>query len=222
MNVGREAILGAIRVALGRSVSEAPWDPAPTAHRPRGTLASRERLTRLEDRLREYRATVERCHASELPSTILRKLTSRNVGSLLVPQGLRKEWISGAVGEAVEIRVDSSSARLGKRAMASTDGVLTGCTLAIAETGTLILAGGPTEGRRALSLLPDYHLCVVFERQVMETVPEAFRRLRDRVEGAIPPLTLISGPSATSDIELVRVEGVHGPRTLDVILVAEE
>jgi L-lactate dehydrogenase complex protein LldG len=99
------------------------------------------------------------------------------------------------------------------------DGVLTGCTVAIAETGTLVLAAGPTEGRRALTLVPDLHICVVYTGQIVETVPEAFALLRGLERR---PLTFVSGPSATSDIELKRVEGVHGPRTLVVLIVDEE
>jgi len=100
-----------------------------------------------------------------------------------------------------------------------TDGVVTGCTLAIAETGTLVLSGGPSEGRRALTLVPDLHLCVVRSGQIVETVPQAFDALK---EFAVRPLTFVSGPSATSDIELERVEGVHGPRNLVVVIVEEE
>ncbi len=98
------------------------------------------------------------------------------------------------------------------------DGVITGCTVAIAETGTLILSGGAMEGRRALTLVPDVHICVVRTDQIVETVPEAFAALRGRERR---PLTLVSGPSATSDIELERVEGVHGPRTLIVVILRE-
>ncbi|MCJ7629821.1 MAG: LUD domain-containing protein, partial [Longimicrobiales bacterium] len=105
--------------------------------------------------------------------------------------------------------------------LSSAHGVLTGCALAIAETGTLVLDGGPTQGRRVLTLLPDYHLCVVFQHQVVELVPEAMAVMKGAEMGTRPPITLISGPSATSDIELIRVEGVHGPRTLDVILVED-
>src|SRR5439155_17716058 len=99
------------------------------------------------------------------------------------------------------------------------DGVLTGCTVAIAETGTLVLPGGPTEGRRALTLVPDLHICVVGADQIVETVPQAFAALRGLERR---PLTFVSGPSATSDIELKRVEGVHGPRTLVVLIVEEK
>jgi L-lactate dehydrogenase complex protein LldG len=99
------------------------------------------------------------------------------------------------------------------------DGALTGCALAIAETGTVVLDGGPGQGRRALTLVPDLHLCVVEEERVVDIVPEAVRKLEDAV-GEGRPLTFVSGPSATSDIELSRVEGVHGPRTLVVILVS--
>ena len=94
------------------------------------------------------------------------------------------------------------------------DGVITSCAVAIAETGTLILDGSPGQGRRVITLIPDYHLCVVFADQIVADVPDALARLE-----ATRPLTMISGPSATSDIELNRVEGVHGPRTLEVIIV---
>jgi L-lactate dehydrogenase complex protein LldG len=100
------------------------------------------------------------------------------------------------------------------------DGVLTGCTTAIAETGTIVLSGDPTEGRRALTLVPDLHVCVVFESQIVGSVPEAIASLDGRVETRRRPITFISGPSATSDIELSRVEGVHGPRVLVVLVVS--
>jgi L-lactate dehydrogenase complex protein LldG len=101
------------------------------------------------------------------------------------------------------------------------DGVLTGCALGIAETGTLVLDGGPRQGRRAVTLLPDLHLCVVEEDQIVASVPEAIARLGEAVRGEGRPVTFVSGPSATSDIELDRVEGVHGPRSLEVLVVRD-
>jgi L-lactate dehydrogenase complex protein LldG len=111
---------------------------------------------------------------------------------------------------------------LSAEALDQSDGVLTGCRLAIAETGTIVLDGGPGQGRRALTLVPDYHLCVVRAEQVVEIVPDAIRSLGDAMRAAPRPLTFVSGPSATSDIEFRRVEGVHGPRTLEVLLVGRE
>jgi L-lactate dehydrogenase complex protein LldG len=131
-------------------------------------------------------------------------------GRIGVPPGLPESWRPAS---AVEDH------GLNAHELDSLDGVLTGCTVAIAETGTLVLAGGVIEGRRALTLVPDLHICVVRTEQVVETVPEAFASLRGLERR---PLTFVSGPSATSDIELQRVEGVHGPRTLVVVIVGEE
>jgi L-lactate dehydrogenase complex protein LldG len=126
--------------------------------------------------------------------------------TLALPAGLREEWRPPAyvLDDALPI------AELDRLA-----GVVTGCTVAIAETGTIVLAGGSQEGRRALTLVPDLHVCIVEARQVVETVPEAFEWL---AAFATRPLTFVSGPSATSDIELRRVEGVHGPRSLVVVI----
>jgi L-lactate dehydrogenase complex protein LldG len=110
---------------------------------------------------------------------------------------------------------------LDARALDALDGVITGCTLGIAETGTIVLTAGPAEGRRALTLVPDLHVCVVRESEIVHLVPEAIARLRDLVASEGRPVTFVSGPSATSDIELSRVEGVHGPRTLVVLIVRE-
>ena len=111
---------------------------------------------------------------------------------------------------------------LGPAELDRMDGVLTGCALAIAETGTIVLAAGPREGRRALTLVPDLHVCVLAEGDIVELVPEATDRLGDLLVRQHRPLTLVSGPSATSDIELSRVEGVHGPRRLVVVVLQEQ
>jgi L-lactate dehydrogenase complex protein LldG len=122
-----------------------------------------------------------------------------------------------AVLGGVEVVVDDPP--LSPRALDELDGVLTGCALAIAETGTIVLDGGERSGRRALTLVPDWHICVVEESAIVAGVPDAVALLRAAADDG-RPITLVSGPSATSDIELDRVEGVHGPRTLDVVVVS--
>jgi len=139
-----------------------------------------------------------------------------------VPQDLPRDWLAGFPGDLGEVLRDGGGdSRLSSKQVASCHGVLTGCALGIAETGTLVLDAGRNQGRRVLTLLPDYHLCVIFAGQIVETVPEAMRLVGPGLGDHHRPLTLVSGPSATSDIELVRVEGVHGPRTLEVMVVGE-
>src|SRR5262249_29394863 len=177
--------------------------PAPAriahAYRTNGTRDEAARAALLRERLVDYRARVERELSSVLPG-----LAGSRIG---VPPGLPAEW---RPGEAVEDQ------GLAPRELDALDGVVTGCTVAIAETGTIVLAAGPTEGRRALTLVPDLHVCIVRPDQIVETVPEAFVALRGLERR---PLTFVSGPSATSDIELKRVEGVHGPRRLVVVMI---
>jgi L-lactate dehydrogenase complex protein LldG len=158
-----------------------------------------------EERIADYKATVHR--STDLVRTITEVLTARGRRRMIAPTDLPEDWrIPGIdwILDSAELDIDT---------MAASDGVLTGCATAIAETGTIILDSGVAQGRRALTLLPDYHLCVIRTEQIVGTVPEAIALVRpDR------PITFISGPSATSDIEFNRVEGVHGPRTLDVII----
>ncbi|MBL7501865.1 LutC/YkgG family protein [Frankia nepalensis] len=150
-----------------------------------------------------------------IAAAVAAALADRGVRRLVRPPGLPPGWLAGAAGvEAVD---DEPALTAGE--LDAADGVLTGCALAIAETGTIILDGGPGQGRRALSLVPDYHLVVVRADQVVAGVPDAIARLVT-TGAAARPQTWVSGPSATSDIELNRVEGVHGPRTLEVILVS--
>jgi L-lactate dehydrogenase complex protein LldG len=137
------------------------------------------------------------------------------VRRLVVPPDLPSEWEPGGV----ELLRDDG---LSNEQLDGSDGVLSGCALGIAQTGTIVLDGGAVQGRRAITLVPDYHLCVVRGDQIVELVPEAIERLSDEVRASRRPITFISGPSATSDIELNRVEGVHGPRTLEVLIVKDD
>jgi L-lactate dehydrogenase complex protein LldG len=161
------------------------------------------------ERVADYRATVHRVPAGEVAATVAAALAQHGVRRVVVPADLPPEWL--AASEAEVVRDDGS---LSASALDALDGVVTAAAVGIAETGTIVLDGGTAQGRRALSLVPDTHLCVVRTDQVVGTVPEGVARL-----DPVRPLTWISGPSATSDIELQRVEGVHGPRTLVVLLV---
>jgi L-lactate dehydrogenase complex protein LldG len=179
-------------------------------YRSTSPLEQKARVERLVDRLRDYRALVRECTQNSLAETIATALSERGVRSLVVPSGLNTAWLQEV---DAELRTDGD-VPLTVAELDTADGVITGSALAIAETGTLCLDGSPGQGRRLLSLIPDYHLCVVAAADIVADVPQAIARL-----DGTRPLTLISGPSATSDIELNRVEGVHGPRTLEVIIV---
>ncbi|WP_312871097.1 LutC/YkgG family protein [Streptomyces lonarensis] len=174
------------------------------SHRP-GTAHDAVEL--LAANLADYRAHVHRCTPADLPETIAGLLRRRGTEVALAPPSLPASWRTEGVRWLTE---DVPLAEL-----ATADSVVTGCAVAVAETGTLVLDGGPAQGLRRTSLVPDHHVCVVHAPdQVVDSVPEVLERL-----DPARPLTWISGPSATSDIELDRVEGVHGPRTLEVVLV---
>jgi len=162
------------------------------------------------ERCADYRATVRRVSAAELPAAVAAACAERGARRLVTPPG-------GPSGlEGLELVADDPP--LGARALDGFDGVLSGCALAIAETGTIVLDGGARSGRRAITLVPDYHVCVVEAERIVAAIPDAVAALGEAAaEGR--PITFVSGPSATSDIELDRVEGVHGPRTLDVFVV---
>lgn len=218
MTTAREVVLKRIRDALGVSATDME---VPREYGRRSPKGLGETLALLEDRLLDYGATVIRCDGSGISEAVALRLIARGFRRSLVPFDLPAAWMADASVRGVTFVPDSPPGLLSKGEMAGAEAVVTGCSLAIAETGTLLLDGGFAQGRRALSLLPDYHLCVVRQNQVVESVPQAVSRMAELVKGVRPPFTLISGPSATSDIELIRVEGVHGPRTLDVILVEE-
>lgn len=172
-----------------------------------------EIIANFVERVTEYKATVRRVSADDLAETIANTLTSRQVKTVVVPSDLTEEWLPADV-DLLRDTGELSYATLGE-----SDGVLTGCAIGIAQTGTIVMDHGVGQGRRAISLVPDYHLCIVRAEQVVGLVPEAITQLADAVHAG-QPFTFISGPSATSDIELNRVEGVHGPRTLDVLVVS--
>jgi len=175
-----------------------------------GQLDPQSRLELFAERLRDYGAGVYACSGNNLSSTIATVLASRRIHRILVPPEIPASWLPSA-----DIEFVPADDRLTYDEMDKMEGILTACSAAIALTGTILLRHSSTEGRRALTLVPDYHLCIVFENQVLETVPEALRRMEPF---KTHPITTISGPSATSDIEMTRIKGVHGPRTLDVVL----
>jgi L-lactate dehydrogenase complex protein LldG len=206
---GRERILGRVRRALADARGEDT--PIERAYlREHGDRSVEQTVELLAENLTDYRAIVHRCTAADLPATLAGMLAARGSKTVLVPAGLAREWLVEADAEQVADRAESTPHELDR-----IDSVVTACAVAIAETGTIVLDGGPDQGRRRITLVPDHHICVVrVPDQVVSSVPQALVRL-----DPVRPLTWISGPSATSDIELDRVEGVHGPRTLEVVLV---
>ncbi len=213
----RAIVLAAVRNALDGSGVPTP-EPSPRAYRIGGAVAARsaDAVDLFVDRLEDYRATVVRTTSADLPAAVAAAL--RDVASVVVPAGLDPSWVHTARAAGVEVQVDDSTAPRTHAELDAVAAVLTSSRVAIAETGTIVLDGQPDQGRRVLTLLPDRHVCVVAASQVVGSVPEAVRLLAPHPDR---PLTWISGPSATSDIELVRVEGVHGPRDLRVLVVRD-
>ena len=195
MSDAREEILARVRAALAE-VSPAVEVPAPPRVTPVADLVGLFR-----ERVEDYRATVSRCSSEDLPAVVATTVSGLSV---VVPHGLGLE-VPGSVTDDGLAAVE----------LDAIDAVVTAARVAIAETGTIVLDHAADQGRRAISLVPDLHVCIVREDQIVTDVPDAIALL-----DPTRPLTWISGPSATSDIELTRVEGVHGPRTLHVIVVA--
>lgn len=205
----REDILSRIRSALQDS-PEAPQ--IPREYRAASGMDTDELIDLLVDRLVDYKAQVAVVPESDVAATIASLLEGAR--SYVVPEGLDGGWLAGLDDNAgSRRRVDSPAEPLSVTDLDGTDAVVTGSAVAVAETGTIILDGSANQGRRAISLVPDHHICVVKAADIAGILPEALRR----IDGT-RPITMISGPSATSDIELERVEGVHGPRRLDVII----
>ncbi|MER6532106.1 lactate utilization protein C [Streptomyces sp. NPDC001508] len=209
----RDRILDRVRRALADvPPQDVPYEQAISRDylRQHGDRGVEETVDLLAENLVDYRAVVHRSDAAGLPGLIAHLLGERGSKTVLVPPGLDERWLADTEVTRVPDRPDGTPQELDR-----VDGVVTGCAVAIAETGTIVLDGSPDQGRRRITLVPDHHICVVrVADQVVSSVPQALDRL-------VPtrPLTLVSGPSATSDIELDRVEGVHGPRTLDIVLV---
>lgn len=202
----RDTVLARLRAALAGAPPTVPGQAG--EHRRQGDLppGHPELVDLLERRLTDYRAEVHRVAEAAVADTVAGILAAAGAAAVVVPPGLPAEWRPGPV----EVVVDDD---LPADRLADLDGVVTAAAVAVAETGTIVLDAAADQGRRVISLLPDLHVCVVRPDQVVATVPEAVARLTPG-----RPLTWISGPSATSDIELNRVEGVHGPRRLHVVL----
>ena len=199
----RDEILNQVKAAIR--------DAGPTAEIPRHyRTATDDDLTTFFDRLAVYEATIRQVEEPDLDETVRTTLRNRNVTRLVTPAGIPDAWTR----DVEPLRDDPP---LDAHDLDASDGVITTCALAIAQTGTIVLDGGAGMGRRALTLLPDYHLCIVRHDQIVSSVPEAIEHLADPTR----PLTFVSGPSATVDIEMVRVRGVHGPREVHAILVED-
>jgi L-lactate dehydrogenase complex protein LldG len=215
MSDARTEILQRVRQALGDVPTSETADDVKVDRSYLTTDSDpKSRVDRFVERVSEYRAKVHRVEANGLGAAIADACARRGVQRLIVPSDVPEAWLPPDVTTMRDVSLTNDQ-------LNDSDGVLTGCALGIAQTGTIILDRGPNQGRRALTLLPDYHLCVIREDQIVGIVPEAVSKLQ--VSAGMPdrPMTWIAGPSATSDIELNRVEGVHGPRTLEVLVVSE-
>lgn len=214
----REEVLARVRSALADVTQPDPALDVPIEWEYGRPTPMPDVLTRFVEMCEDYKATVVRCGAGDVADRIVDLLGAAGARSVVLPSGVEQPWRRAI--EASGIAVHDDEPQLSRAELDAIDGVVTAAAVGIAETGTIVLDHASDQGRRALTLVPDTHLVVVRADQVVSDVPEAVVRLADAVtEGA--PLTWISGPSATSDIELSRVEGVHGPRTLLVVLAGE-
>jgi L-lactate dehydrogenase complex protein LldG len=223
VSAAREEILARIRAAVGPTESQgaatgrvatpadvdAAYAALPrTYRRAHHDAAGTDIVALFAERAADYRAVVERVSEEDLPAAVARVLAG--LTRFVVPDGLPPQWLANVTGGDRIVRDDPP---LSARQLDAVAGVVTGCAVAVAETGTIIMDHGPGQGRRILTLVPDFHLVVVGADQVAADLPDALDRL-----DPVRPHTLISGPSATSDIELIRVEGVHGPRNLHILI----
>ena len=208
----REDIMNRIKSAL-RDSPETP--EVPREYRRSSEMTHAQRLEQLVDRLRDYKANVFLTPTAEVGARLVELLAGST--SIVVQHGLPEQWLLALKHDAgtLAIHGDSPEAPLTVAELDAVDAVVTAAAVAVSETGTIMLDGSADQGRRIISLVPDRHICILESTDIVELLPEALARL-----DATRPQTWISGPSATSDIELERVEGVHGPRTLDVIILS--
>jgi len=207
----REMILDRIREAGGKTAGrEAAYSGLPRNYERGGKLDIEARLQLMVERLREYDSEVVECTPDELPDAIAAQLERSGRKRFVAAEGLPKEWLTAGYEWKTGGGLETGEVE-------DADGVVTGAACGVANSGTIVLHHGGREGRRILSLLPDWHLCILYSSQVVETLPEYF----GRCDQAPPLVTWISGPSATADIEMTRIKGVHGPRFLAVILVRD-
>ncbi|MBA8952817.1 lactate utilization protein C [Actinomadura namibiensis] len=211
---GREEVLRRVRAALGPARGTAV--PVPRGYRRR--LGPEEAADRADvialftERVADHRASVRHVHADELATAVAAALWGREAKRVIVPADLPFGWLAELDGVHALADTPATDAAV----LESCDGAVTGCAVAVARTGTVVLDGGRAQGRRALSLVPDHHLCVVHADQIVGTVAEALPRL-----DPARPLTWISGPAATLDLGGTRAPGPHGPRTLEILVVED-
>ena len=205
----RQAILDRIRAATREDVNR--YETVPRDYLHQGSLDIEGRIRLMTERLREYGAEVTETPAAYFPAVIPHQIQKSGRLHIVVPPGLPADWL----GAGVDWKLDNN---LTHDEIEHCDGVMTAASAGIADSGTIVLHHGPDEGRRVITLLPDFHLCILRATQIVETLPEYFARLTE------PPrlATYISGPSATADIEMTRIKGVHGPRFLSVIIVRDD
>jgi L-lactate dehydrogenase complex protein LldG len=207
----RDRVLERIRKANLRAA--APQQPIPRDYDCSTSQTADKTLALFEERLSDYDARIFPVRREEIAAKAAEILNASHRRRIAVPAGLPAAWQTAGVEWIIDGTADLE---LSFDVLNTVDGVMTAATVGVAVSGSIVLQHGPAEGRRVLTLLPDYHLCVVEAAQVVETLPEAFARL-----DPIRPVTFISGPSATADIEMTRIKGVHGPRFLDVLLIQD-
>ena len=214
MSTAKEEIFSRIRKALVDVKDSAPAEAEIGWQYKQPTKLDGDIVDIFLELVADYKAEVERVKAADLPGAIVAHLKQIGAGSVLLPDGVDDSWRQAIEQAGFDIRKDDN---LTARQLNEIDAVVTAAAVGVANTGTFALDHRPDQGRRALTLVPDAHICVLRADQVVSNTPEAIARLRASITDG-QPLTFVAGPSATSDIELSRVEGVHGPRTLHVIV----